>query len=50
MAALPYLLNAVQGVPVYAPSLTADLIEMMIDHYQRHQKKETSYGIDSCKT
>ena len=39
MAALPYLLNAVQGVPVYAPSLTADLIEMMIDHYQRHQKK-----------
>ena len=39
MAALPYLLNSVQGVPVYAPSLTADLIEMMIDHYQRHQKK-----------
>ena len=33
MAALPYLLNAIQGVPVYAPSLTADLIEMMIDHY-----------------
>lgn len=39
MAALPYLLNAIQGVPVYAPNLTADLIEMMIDHYQRHQKK-----------
>ena len=32
MAALPYLLNAIQGVPVYAPNLTADLIEMMIDH------------------
>lgn len=35
MAALPYLLQTV-NVPVYAPSLTADLIEQMIDRYQRH--------------
>ena len=35
MAALPYLLQTV-NVPVYAPNLTADLIEEMIDRYQRH--------------
>ena len=35
MAALPYLLQVVNA-PVYAPSLTADLIEQMIDHYERH--------------
>lgn len=35
MAALPYLLQTV-NVPVYAPNLTADLIEQMIDRYQRH--------------
>lgn len=37
MAALPYLLQKV-NVPVYAPNLTADLIEQKIDHYQRHNR------------
>ncbi|MBO6046328.1 MAG: ribonuclease J [Erysipelotrichaceae bacterium] len=36
MGALPYLLKEVQGVPVYAPTLTSELIEQMIDHYERH--------------
>lgn len=35
MAALPYLLQTV-NVPVYAPNLTADLIEQMIERYERH--------------
>ncbi len=34
MAALPYLLQTV-NVPVYAPYLTADLIEQMIARYER---------------
>ncbi len=35
MAALPYLLQSVQA-PVYAPNLTADFIEQMINNYQKH--------------
>ena len=35
MATLPYLLQSV-NVPVYAPSLTADLIVQMIERYERH--------------
>ena len=38
MAALPYLLTDLPHVPVYAPNLTADLIEQMIDRYERHSK------------
>lgn len=34
MAALPYLLQTVNA-PVYAPNLTADLIEQMIERYQK---------------
>lgn len=37
MAALPYLLQKI-NVPVYAPNLTADLIEQNIDYYQRHNR------------
>ena len=37
MAALPYLLQSINA-PVYAPNLTADLIEQMIDKYQRHNR------------
>lgn len=37
MAALPYLLQTV-NVPVYAPNLTADLIEQKIDHFERHNR------------
>lgn len=35
MAALPYLLQSI-NVPVYAPNLTADLIEQMIERFERH--------------
>ena len=35
MAALPYLLQTIQA-PVYAPDLTADFIEQMIERYERH--------------
>jgi ribonuclease J len=38
MAALPYLLTDLPHVPVYAPNLTADLIEQMISRYERHAK------------
>ena len=34
MAALPYLLQSVNA-PVYAPNLTADLIEQMVDRYEK---------------
>lgn len=37
MAALPYLLQTVHA-PVYAPNLTADLIEQMIERYERHNR------------
>ena len=37
MAALPYLLQTIQA-PVYAPDLTADFIEQMIERYERHNR------------
>lgn len=37
MAALPYLLQSI-NVPVYAPNLTADLIEQMIERFQRQNR------------
>ncbi len=37
MAGLPYLLQTI-NVPVYAPSLTGDLIEQMINRYLRHNR------------
>ena len=37
MAALPYLLQTV-NVPVYAPNLTADLIEQMIERYEKQNR------------
>ncbi len=37
MAGLPYLLQSVNA-PVYAPSLTGDLIEQMINRYLRHNR------------
>lgn len=37
MAALPYLLQTIE-VPVYAPSLTADFIEQMIERYEKHNR------------
>ncbi|MCD8028470.1 MAG: ribonuclease J [Erysipelotrichaceae bacterium] len=37
MAGLPYLLQSISA-PVYAPSLTGDLIEQMINRYLRHNR------------
>ncbi|MCD7894173.1 MAG: ribonuclease J [Erysipelotrichaceae bacterium] len=37
MAGLPYLLQSINA-PVYAPSLTGDLIEQMINRYLRHNR------------
>ena len=42
MAALPYLLEAVNA-PVYAPALTADLIEQMIKRHKKHNNFRVSY-------
>lgn len=44
MAALPYLLQSV-NVPVYAPHLTADLIEQMIYRFQRHNRVKLSLDL-----
>ena len=42
MAALPYLLQTVKA-PVYAPNLTADLIEQMVERFQRHNRVRDVY-------
>lgn len=44
MAALPYLLEAVNA-PVYAPALTADLIEQMIKRHKKHNNFRVSYQL-----
>lgn len=48
MAALPYLLQTV-NVPVYAPNLTADLIEQMIDRYERHNHVDLNLNLKRVK-
>jgi ribonuclease J len=48
MAALPYLLRSV-NVPVYAPNLTADLIEQMIERYQRHNRVDLHMNLIRVK-
>ena len=48
MAALPYLLQKVNA-PVYAPNLTADLIEQRIDHYQRHNRMNLNMNLIRVK-
>lgn len=48
MAALPYLLQTV-NVPVYAPNLTADLIEQMIERYERHNHIHLSLSLNRVK-
>ena len=48
MAALPYLLQSV-NVPVYAPNLTADLIEQMIDRFQRHNRVKLHLDLHRVK-
>ena len=49
MAALPYLLNAIPGIPVYAPSLTADLIEQMVERFERHRRVDLKLAIKRVK-
>ena len=48
MAALPYLLQTV-NVPVYAPNLTADLIEQMIERYERHNRVHLNLELKRVK-
>jgi len=48
MAALPYLLQTV-NVPVYAPNLTADLIEQKIDHFERHNRVDLHIDLRRVK-
>lgn len=48
MAALPYLLQTIHA-PVYAPNLTADLIEQMIDRYERHNRIHLNLNLKRVK-
>ena len=48
MAALPYLLQSV-NVPIYAPNLTADLIEQMMERFQRHNRVKIAYDLRRVK-
>lgn len=48
MAALPYLLQVV-NVPVYAPSLTADLIEQMINRYEKYNHVQLNLNLKRVK-
>ena len=48
MAALPYLLQTVH-VPVYAPNLTADLIEQMVHRYEKHNHIDLQLDLKRVK-
>ena len=48
MGALPYLLEAV-NVPIYAPALTADLMEQMLKRYKKHNNPNLNYEINRVK-
>ena len=48
MAALPYLLQTVTA-PVYAPTLTADLIEQMVERYQRHNHVKLNLQLERVR-
>ena len=48
MAALPYLLQTVKA-PVYAPNLTADLIEQMVERFQRHNRVRLNLDLRRVK-
>ena len=48
MAALPYLLQSV-NVPIYAPNLTANLIEQMMERFQRHNRVKIAYDLRRVK-
>lgn len=48
MAALPYLLETID-VPIYAPALTADLIEQMLKRYKKQNNLKLNYNITRVK-
>ena len=48
MAALPYLLEEI-NVPVYAPALTADLLEEMLNRHKEYNRSRLSYTIHRIK-
>ncbi len=48
MAALPYLLQSV-NVPVYAPNLTADLIQLMIQRFQKQNRVKINLDLRRVK-
>ncbi|MFQ6791824.1 ribonuclease J [Thomasclavelia sp.] len=48
MAALPYLLETI-SVPVYAPALTADLIDQMLKRYKKHNNLKLNYELIQVK-
>jgi ribonuclease J len=48
MAALPYLLEEV-NVPVYAPALTADLIDEMLKRHKKYNRSKMSYTLQRVK-
>jgi len=45
MGALPYILREMPGLPVYAPSLTANIMEEQIARYERHRKVDCKLNL-----
>ena len=45
MGALPYLLEAVNA-PIYAPALTADLIDQMLKRHKKHNNFKINYQLN----
>ena len=48
MGALPYLLEAVNA-PIYAPALTADLIDQMLKRHKKHNNFKINYQLNRVK-
>lgn len=48
MGALPYLLEAVNA-PIYAPTLTADLIDQMLKRHKKHNNFKINYQLNRVK-
>lgn len=48
MGALPYLLETV-NVPIYAPALTADLIDQMLKRHRKHNNFKINYQLNRVK-
>ena len=48
MGALPYLLEAVNA-PIYAPALTADLIDQILKRHKKHNNFKINYQLNRVK-